>query len=134
MAEILIKAVDATNIDSAIDKTGCYKNGDPIVAMPDDHVWSEAELSSLFYILKIPGLSVDDAKKKYLQPEMSPPGKDAKGVPLAQVSITRRLYKFDEAKAPPDAKTTMLTQQTLDSSIVNKTSGKTITEEVIAEK
>lgn len=60
MAEILIRAIDNVNPDSEMDK-GCYKRGHPVVVMPDGHKWGPGEVPPDFYILKITGLTVDDA-------------------------------------------------------------------------
>jgi hypothetical protein len=59
MAEILIKACDATHPDPDKDRIGCYKVGMPVVVMPDGHGWGAKELPPLFYLIKVPGVSVD---------------------------------------------------------------------------
>lgn len=135
MAEILIKAIDSTNKDPIKDKAGCYKVGDPVVVMPDGHKWSDTELSPMFYILKVSDLAVEDAKAKYLQPELGLPTgkKDENGFPILAPVLTRRLYKFDEMKAPQDAKLAVITQVQLDAAIVNKTTNQVISAEVIIE-
>ncbi len=71
MAEILIKAIDATHPDPEKDRCGCYKMGDPVVVMPDGHVWGNEECLPTFYVFKIPGLSVEQAQK-YVEPHMEP--------------------------------------------------------------
>jgi len=63
MAEFLVKAVDSTNRDPIKDQRGCYKRGDVVVVMPDGHKWGKEEGLPKFAIIKIPGLSVKDAKE-----------------------------------------------------------------------
>lgn len=67
MAEILIKAVDATHPDPVKDKRGCYKKGDPVVVMPNGHNWGNAECLPTFYVFRIPGLTVEEARQ-YIEP------------------------------------------------------------------
>jgi hypothetical protein len=66
MAEFLIKAIDATHSDPEKDKRGCYKRGDFVVVMPDGHEWGKEERLPKFVVVKIPGLSVETAKKYIL--------------------------------------------------------------------
>jgi len=68
MAELLIKAVDATIPDPTKDQRGCYKRGDIVVVMPDGHTWGKEEGLPKFVIVKIPGLSVA-AVKQYAESE-----------------------------------------------------------------
>ena len=83
MCEILVKAIDHAHIDPYKDKAGCYKRGDPVVVMPDGHEWGRKECLPKFYVVKVPGLSVEVAKK-YIQVE------EDGGRP-----ITRRLYRLN---------------------------------------
>lgn len=62
MAEILIKAVDATHSDPEKDAVGCYKRGDMVVVAPDGHVWGKEEGLPKFVVVKVPGLSVEKAR------------------------------------------------------------------------
>ena len=68
MAEILIKAVDATNPDATKDRVGCYKRGMPVVVMPDGHPWGTEETLPRFVVIKIPGVPVETIQK-YIEPE-----------------------------------------------------------------
>lgn len=43
MAEILIKAVDATHVDPVKDQRGCYKRGDPVDIRPNGFEWGRLE-------------------------------------------------------------------------------------------
>lgn len=60
MAEILIKAAAARQLD-ARKAARCYQVGDPVVVMPDGHVWGRAESLPDFWVLKLPGVSVEEA-------------------------------------------------------------------------
>lgn len=57
MAEILIKARNATNPDPEVDRQGCYKRGDPVVVREDGHVWGAKEGLPNFVVVKIPGVA-----------------------------------------------------------------------------
>lgn len=62
MAELLIKAVDATHADADKDRRGCYKRGDIVLIKPDGHEWGRKELlapadGGKFVVVKIPGVS-----------------------------------------------------------------------------
>lgn len=58
MAEILVKAVSATHPDAVKDARGCYKQGDPVVVMPDGHAWGAEERLPRFWLVKVPGATV----------------------------------------------------------------------------
>ena len=65
MAELLIKAVDATHSDPAKDARGCYKRGDVVVAFEDGHQWGRLESlppekGGKFVIVKIPGVTLSE--------------------------------------------------------------------------
>ena len=58
MAELLIKAVDATHTDPTKDVRGCYKRGDVVLVRENGHVWGSKELfapanGGKFIVLKI---------------------------------------------------------------------------------
>jgi len=55
MAEILVKAIDATHVDPIKDRQGCYKCGDPVVVFDDGHAWGNEECPPKFVIVKVPG-------------------------------------------------------------------------------
>ena len=89
MAQILVKAIDATHADPVKDRRGCYKRGMPVVVMPDTHTWGREECLPKFVIIKIPGVSVDRVMK-YLKQEREDTA-DAEGFyPIYR----RRLWKF----------------------------------------
>ena len=63
MAELLIKACDATHEDEVEDLRGCYKKGYVVVIKPDGWSWGKEELNKeKFYIIRI-----KDAKPEDLQ-------------------------------------------------------------------
>lgn len=73
MAEILIKASYSPHPDPEQDAMR-YKTGMPVVIMPDGHPWGNAEGPPDFYILKIPGVSVESVKK-YIEEKLDGDGK-----------------------------------------------------------
>jgi len=61
MAELLIKATDATNPDAIKDLRGCYKKSDVVVVKPDGWKWGKEELNKeKFYILRVPDKAVEE--------------------------------------------------------------------------
>lgn len=93
MAELLIKAVDATHADPVKDERGCYKRGDVVEVYEDGRCSEPVSPNSPFYILKIPGLAADEMRK-YMQGET-----DQTGEPLR-----RRAFKFDLDALPAPIK------------------------------
>ena len=63
MAEILFKAIDATNPDPDKDRRGCYKKGYPVVVMPDGHTWGKEEALPKFIIVKCTEVTVEQCKQ-----------------------------------------------------------------------
>ena len=93
MAELLIKAVDATHADPSKDARGCYKRGDVVVVKPDGHTWGTQERLPLFWVLKVPGLSVAECDT-YLEPD---------ALPEFGMKTRRRKYRLDAADLPKAA-------------------------------
>lgn len=54
MAELLVKAQNATHADPEQDQRGCYKRGMPVCVMDDGHLWGMREGLPGFVILKFP--------------------------------------------------------------------------------
>jgi hypothetical protein len=92
MAEILIKAFDNTYPDPEKDQKGCYKRGMPVVVMPDGHIWGSSEGLPNFYILKLPGVSVDKVQH-FINPETEDGGLDYRGRPIINM-VRRRVWKI----------------------------------------
>ncbi len=68
MAELLVKAVNATHANPQKNAVGCYKRGDIVLAMEDGHRWGTKELlapakGGVFVIIKIPGVTVDQLQR-----------------------------------------------------------------------
>ncbi len=97
MAEFLIKAIDVTHLDPVKDKAGCYKRGDIVVVKLDGWQWGKLEGPPKFVIVKIPGMTVEEAQK-YIESE-----KDTSD-PENPVVLTRRKFKFHIDDTPPEIK------------------------------
>jgi hypothetical protein len=97
MAELLIKAIDATHSDPVKDKAGCYKRGDIVVIMPDGHEWGKEERLPKFMVVKIPGMSVAEARK-YIEGEINDTNPDN------IITITRRKHSFLVDDTPSNIK------------------------------
>ena len=97
MAEILVKAVDTTNIDPDKDRRGCYKRGMPVVVMDDGHEWGKEEKLPKFIVIKLPMISKDKVMK-YIDPE---PGLDVDGNIVVD---RRRMWQIRWADLPLVAK------------------------------
>lgn len=104
MAQILIKAIDATHPDATKDRRGCYKRGMPVVVMPDSHTWGAEERPPKFIVIKIPRVPVDTVRK-YIEPELE----DSVGDDKKQQQVYRkRMWKLriDDMPAAAKAKLT----------------------------
>jgi hypothetical protein len=97
MAEILVKAVSATNPDSTKDQRGCYKRGMPVVVMPDGHPWGLEERLPKFVVLAIPLISVAQVRK-YLDQQIE-----------AGAVTRRRLWIIRWSSLPAAAQTILQT-------------------------
>jgi hypothetical protein len=105
MAEFIIKAVDAVHPDPQIDQSGCYKLGDIVEVRPDGANYGRCECLPTFFIVKIPGLSVETARK-YMDPEVISIGAGD------DIISKRRKYHFDWSIVPAGVKNTLLTTGT----------------------
>ena len=115
MAELLIKALDATNRDPVKDARGCYKAGDIVLVKPDHHQWGEAEAEPVFVIVRLPGISVEECEAKYLQPIYS---KTQINPATGEFAIeVRRAFSF------PIAQKTITAQSTFELVTLDKISG-----------
>lgn len=121
MAEILIKAVDSVvtdehgdPVDPAIDTAHSFKQGHPVVVMPDGHEWGSDEGLPKFYILKVPGTSTETIHP-YLVSHTDTPvvttradGKTHTEHPV----ICPRLWRLDMSNIPADVKRSLTTTGT----------------------
>ena len=62
MAEILVKAINATHSDPDKDTRGCYKRGMPVNIGEDGTDWGQGTKGA-FVVLKIPMVSVDKLRE-----------------------------------------------------------------------
>lgn len=88
MAELLVKSIDATHPDPAVDRVGCYKIGDIVAVQPDGHPWGGCECLPTFLVVRIPGLSLEDALR-YTEPRVLSVTADGPEI------IERRRFKLD---------------------------------------
>lgn len=103
MAEILIKATNATNSDPEKDRRGCYKIGMPVVVMDDGHIWGKEEGLPTFFVIKIPTITKEQVLK-FIDPETQ--GVDANNVPI---TFRRRQWHISWNDLPQGAKTKLQT-------------------------
>ncbi len=94
MAEMLIKATDATHHDPLVDACGCYKRGMPVVVMEDGHEWGSEEGPPKFYVIKFPGVSAESLRK-YIAPWLNT---DQSG---KIVGVKRREWQFQLNELDP---------------------------------
>lgn len=88
MAEILVKAVDASNNDPKKDDW-CYKKGYPVSVQPDDFNWGAKECLPDFTLVKIPHVPVSGVRQ-YTDNLL-----DDDGVPVG-----RRMWKIKWNQVP----------------------------------
>lgn len=86
MAEFLIKAIDANHPDPGIDLAGCYKRGDIVLAKPDGWSWGKCEGPPKFNILKVPGMSIEEAEQ-YTKPHTE--------LEQKTIEVTKKQYEQD---------------------------------------
>jgi hypothetical protein len=98
VAEILIKAVDATHADPEKDRRGCYRRGMPVVVMPDGHAWGAEERLPRFVVLKLPGISPERVQQ-FTEHQME-----------GEVVYRRRLWKFFVDEIPLAARNKIASQ------------------------
>lgn len=101
MAEILIKAIDASNSDPVQDAK-CYKRGHPVVVMEDGHFWGREEGLPKFVVIKIPGVSIEIARKFIDRVEDD-----------NHNMISRRMWRIDVASMPLAARNKLISTGTL---------------------
>lgn len=65
--ELLIKGRDAYHRNEIEDLLGCYKRGDPVVLMPDGHIWGRLEVAPTFWKIRLAG-----APSRVVQPFVEP--------------------------------------------------------------
>ncbi len=106
MAEILIKARDATHPDPEVDRQGCYKAGDVVVVREDGHVWGAKEGLPNFRVLKIPGVpaaQIEDLIAEQTEDDDGNPLTDENG----PRTFRRRAWRVDFDRLPAAARNAM---------------------------
>jgi hypothetical protein len=119
MAECLIFNQDNTHEDILISERDCYKQGDVIVMMPDNHPWGTQEhpntaTNPKFWLVKL--LNVDAETVLYLTSQYTQPKQDMEGTEI----LLQRLWKFDITQLSIEQLSELTTtgQLTLDWNIV----------------
>ena len=120
MAEILIKAVDSVvtdehgdPVDPAIDTAHSFKQGHPVVVMPDGHEWGSDEGLPKFYILKIHGMDPTDFHPYLAAHTDTPVTASTKPDGSARSStLCPRLWRLDISNIPADVKRSLTTTGT----------------------
>ena len=115
MAECLIFNQDNTHEDPLINERDCYKQGDVVVMMPDNHPWGLQEHPSTattpkFWLVKL--LNVDAETVLYLISQYTQPKQDMEGVDV----LLQRLWKLDITQLSTEqlSELTTIGQLTLD--------------------
>jgi hypothetical protein len=98
MAELLVKATNATNPNQAEDQAGCYKRGMPVLVRPDGHTWGALEGLPRFAIVKIPLIAVATVEK-YALPYLDG----------SNHLVRRRLWQIRWVDLPAGAQNTLQT-------------------------
>jgi hypothetical protein len=110
MAELLIKAIDATNPDPGKDATGCYKRGDIICVRPDGFQWGSEERRApanggRAVIVKIPG--VTPAQIRNFIRNRWATDVDGEDIDQALGQLRRRRIRIDVADLPAQVRQTL---------------------------
>lgn len=92
-----IKIFNGSDYNRTKDARGCYKKGDIVVVMEDGHRWGKKEGPPNFVIVKIPGVSVE-AARKYIEAHTDTAD------PLNPVALARRKYTIRVDDMPASAK------------------------------
>jgi hypothetical protein len=94
MAEFLVKARDPIDLPKDEEKRNrCYRRGDIVVVMPDGHEWGKEERLPKFMVVKIPGLSVETAKKYIISAYEDTGIVDQDNHPIMKM-VQRRKYRI----------------------------------------
>ena len=101
MAQLLIMAFDTFGKDPESDRLA-WKTGHVVDVKPDDHVWGKKEGPPKFYVLKAPGVKVEEAQA-YLEAKL-----DLTNVE-EPVQTGIRKFRFDIDSMGPIVKNGLLT-------------------------
>lgn len=109
MAELLIKAQDATHADPDADRAGCYKRGDVVAVMPDGHEWGAREGLPRFVRLRIPGVAKNLAERLAVEDDEDDDGNPAVDEKGYRRVHRRRRWRVDLAALPAAVRTALAT-------------------------
>lgn len=107
MAELLIKAIDATHGDAEKDRRGCYKRGDVVIVQDDGHEWGRKEGLPKFVVLHVQNTArgvVDRLAEQQDDDDAGQPQLDSDGAPSV---FRRRRWGINLDALPPDIITAM---------------------------
>lgn len=112
MAELLIKAVNATHSDPTKDAAGCYKRGDLVGVAPDGWQWGSLELKApasggKFVVIKLTDVTRAQVLtwiRNHWNCDADAPRLDANGI-----TITRRRVSIDVDLMPNNVRNTLNT-------------------------
>jgi len=94
-----------------LQATSLWETNDIVVIQADNWKWGSSELDkNLFYVVKIPDLSVSEAKAKYLKPRLDTNRKE----------VANREYKIDTTKITIDKGLATTDKITLSSQLIKK--------------
>jgi len=103
MCELLVKAQDSTAAESA----GKWRAGRIVAVMPDGHEWGDKEGLPDFYLIKVPGVTVDAAKAYLAEWNHDP----AFELTASQVSTDSYRYKMTSSAVAAGGKGTITLSQ-----------------------
>jgi hypothetical protein len=109
VAELLIKARDASHDDPETDRRGCYKRGDVVTVQDDGHPWGRKEGLPNFIILRIPGAARALAERLADEQDDDDSGtllQDADGM---RGRHRRRRWRIDIDDLPAAVRTALMT-------------------------
>lgn len=110
MAELLIKAVNATHADAGKDQRGSYKRGDIVDVRPDGYEWGRLELlppaqGGVFVIVAIADVTVDQVRNFVQNRWGCQP--DGPHVDANKQTLRRRKVQIDISSVPAGVRNTL---------------------------
>jgi hypothetical protein len=109
VAELLVKAVNATHSDPTKDAVGCYKRGDVVGVAPNGWTWGALELNppangGKFVVLKI----TDVTRQQVINWVRNNWGTEIDGIDFVNGSaVRRRRVRIDVDSVPNNVRNTM---------------------------
>ena len=109
MAELLIKAVDASHPDPVKDRRGCYKLGDVVIVQDDGHQWGAKEGPPNFVVLRIPGAASALAERLVEEQDDDDAGNVLQDEQGGRLTFRRRRWRVDLGDLPAAIRTALQT-------------------------